>query len=143
MSGVVTASLPLDPTPRAHPEADLRHTVMQYLDWALPADAVAQPIPIEGKRTVRARRDLSYSGYKAGWPDIQILWRGHPAILIELKAARGSLSADQRHMHNRLTYCGAKVALARSVAEVEALLRECGVPLRATVSKQQQQDERR
>lgn len=138
MSGVVTASLLPEPAPRKHDEADLRHVVMRFLDLALPAEAIAQPIPIEGKRSLRARRDLRRSGYKAGWPDIEIVWRGHPSLFIELKAAHGSLSPEQRSMHKRLNYCGAAVLICRSVEEVEAWLRETGMPLRATVQQQQQ-----
>jgi hypothetical protein len=44
------------------------------------------------------------------------------------------LSAAQRETHRRLIYSGAEVMLCRSVEGVEAALRECGVPLRATVT---------
>jgi hypothetical protein len=130
----------LAPTaPRRHEEADLQAQVMEYLRWALPADAVAHHSPGEGKRSLRAQRDLKRSGYQAGWPDIEIVWRGHPSIFIELKAARGTLSEVQRRMHIKLAYCGAEVIACKSLLCVEEALRELGVPLRASVKQQQQQ----
>jgi hypothetical protein len=36
-------------------------------------------------------------------------------------------------MANKLNYCGANVMLCRSVDDVEAMLRECCIPLRASV----------
>ena len=129
---VATASLLPEPAPRRHDEADLQHAVMQYLDRALPPDAVAHHSPGEGKRSKRAQRDLRRSGHKAGWPDVEIIWRGR-ALFIELKAPGGALDAVQRLMHQRLGYAGAPVVLCRSVPEVEAVVREAGVPLRGSV----------
>jgi hypothetical protein len=122
-----------DPAPRRHDEDDLLHAAMQYLRIALPHDAIAHHSPGEGKRTKAAQALLSRSGYCKGWPDIEIVWRGR-IYFIELKAARGVLSASQRETHRRLIYCGAEVMLCRSVEGVEAALREACVPLRASVS---------
>jgi len=134
MSGVVTATLwaPL-PVPRKRDEEALQHAVMQFLDLALPACAVAHHSPNEGKRTPRAAGTLKRSGTRRGWPDVEILWRGMPTTFIELKTKRGSLDADQRAMHKRLTYCGAVVLVCRSVECVETSLLELGMPLRATL----------
>jgi hypothetical protein len=127
--------LPDEPRPaRRHEEADLQAQVMEYLRWALPADAVAHHSPGEGKRSLRAQRDLKRSGYQAGWPDIEIVWRGHPHIFIELKAARGTLSEVQRRMHIKLTYCGAEVIIAKSLPAIECALCELGMPLRARIA---------
>jgi hypothetical protein len=80
----------------------------------------------------RASAALSRSGYCKGWPDIEVIHRGR-ALFIELKAARGVVSAAQKETHRRLIYAGAEVMLCRSVGEVEQSLRECGVHLRASV----------
>jgi hypothetical protein len=136
VSGVVTASLlpDLPLAVRQHEERSLQETVMQFLDLALPPDAVAHHSPGEGKRTRRAQGELKRSGYKAGWPDIEIVWRNHSNIFIELKSARGVMSDAQRHTQRRLTYCGCVVLMCRTLACVETSLRELGVPLRASVS---------
>ena len=117
---------------RRHDEDDLLHVTMQYLKLALPPDAIAHHSPGEGKRSKGAQVALSRSGYCKGWPDIEVIHRGR-ALFIELKAARGVVSAAQKETHRRLIYAGAEVMLCRSVGEVEQSLRECGVHLRASV----------
>jgi hypothetical protein len=132
----VSASLFEDRTraARRHEETDLQAQVMEFLDLALPPDAVAHHSPGEGKRTKRAQGELKRSGYKAGWPDIEIVWRNHSNIFIELKSARGVMSDAQRHTQRRLTYCGCVVLMCRTLACVETSLKELGMPLRASVS---------
>lgn len=119
-------------------EAKLQAQVMNYLHWALPANAVPHHSPNEGLRSPRARQLLKASGCQAGWPDIEIAWGGPPprVIYIELKAPKGTLSPEQRDLHNRLFYCGHEVIVCRSVECVEESLRELGVPLRASLGRQ-------
>lgn len=117
---------------RLNPEAVLQHAVMTFLAAALPSDAITHHSPGEGKRTKGAQAALSRSGFCKGWPDIEIVWQGR-VYFIELKAARGVLSAAQRETHRRLVYSGATVAVCRSVDGVERALRDAGMPLRATV----------
>jgi hypothetical protein len=129
--GAWTLRVP-EPAARQYPEADLQHAVMLFLAAALPRDAIAHHSPGEGKRTKSAQAALSRSGYCKGWPDIEIVWRGR-VYFIELKAARGVLSAAQRETHRRLVYSGAEVVVCRGVEGVERALRDAGMPLRATV----------
>jgi hypothetical protein len=129
-------SLPLglpSPARRRHAEADLQHDVMQYLGWALPADAIAHHSPGEGKRTKRAQGELKRSGYNPGWPDVLVIHRGR-CFFIELKAARGVVSAAQRAMMGKLYYCGAEVVVCKGLREVQAALQHLGVPLKAVVA---------
>jgi hypothetical protein len=130
---IATASLLPDAPRRRHDEADLQTQVMAYLRWALPPDAIANHSPGEGKRSKAAQATLARSGYRTGWPDIEIVYRGR-AYFVELKARHGTLSAAQRETHRRLIYAGAAVMLCRSLPEVEASLREACVPLKATVA---------
>ena len=111
----------------------LQAAVIQYLSWALPADAVANHAPGEGKRTRRAQGELKRSGYQRGWPDIEIVWQSR-IYFIELKAAAGVMSDAQRDMHRKLRYCGADVLLCRSLEGVGCALRGLGVPLRGSVA---------
>jgi hypothetical protein len=133
VSAVVTATLLPTPARRRHEEDDLQEQVAEYLAVALPLGAVQHHSPGEGLRSKRARGKLVRSGFCKGWPDIEIVWRGR-IYFIELKAKNGTRSAAQRETHRRLTYAEAPVMLCRSLAEVEAQLRECCVPLRATVA---------
>jgi hypothetical protein len=61
-----------------------------------------------------------------------ITWRGR-SIYIELKAKGGSLSPEQKAMHERLVLAGAVVLpIARSVDDVAAFLETLGMPLKAS-----------
>ena len=117
---------------RRHDEEDLQRDVVQFLRWALPDDAVAYHVPNGGPRHTKVAQRLVGQGLRAGIPDIAIVWCGR-ALFIELKTRTGVLSASQKQMHKKLTYCGAAVMVCRSQGDVEAGLRECGVPLRASV----------
>ena len=130
---VATATLLPSPARRRHAEDDLQEQVAEFLAAALPLGAVQHHSPGEGLRSKRARGKLVRSGFCKGWPDIEIIWRGR-VYFIELKAARGVVSKAQRETHRRLTYAEAPVMLCRSLAEVEWQLRECCIPLRATVA---------
>jgi hypothetical protein len=121
-----------EPAPRQYPEMELQYAVMLFLAAALPPDAIAHHSPGEGKRTKSAQAALSRSGYCKGWPDIEIVWQGR-VFFIELKAAKGVLSAAQRETHRRLVYSGATVVICRTVDGVERALRDAGMHLRATV----------
>ena len=131
---IPTASLLPEPRVRQHQEEDLQAATMRFLDIALPPHCIAHHSPGEGQRSRRAAAQLKRSGYRRGWPDIEIIWFGHPNVFIELKIPGGrGPSADQRLMHHRLAFCGCTVVVCRSVPEVEQQLRGLGVPLRATV----------
>ena len=132
-SAVATATLLPSPAPRRHEEANLGRAVNQYLLWSLPADAIHFAIPNGLMRSKKAAARAQGEGVRAGIPDLAVVHRGH-AIFIELKAGRGTLSAAQRTMVRKLIYCGADVICARSLPDVEAALRDAGVPLRGTVA---------
>jgi hypothetical protein len=134
VSGVVTASVwARNVARRQHPEDELQASICDYLGLALPADAVCFAIPNGGKRHAREAARMKRLGVVAGVPDLCIVHRGR-ALFLELKAARGVVSAAQREMIRKLIYCGAAVCVVRSVAEAEAALREACVPLRGRVA---------
>ena len=64
---------------------------------------------------------LKRSGLKPGWPDIQLLKDGvyHG---IEIKTERGIVSQSQREMHKKIKKNGGKVAICRSLNDVENVL---------------------
>ena len=117
-------------TRRQHPEEDLARTVAAYLDLALPEDACWTTIPAGGGGRVRGAK-LKAMGYKPGWPDLQIVYRGQ-LICIELKAKYRTLSPEQKAMHEHLALAGALPFVVWTVEEVELFLRGCGVPLQAS-----------
>jgi hypothetical protein len=133
MSAVVTASLLPEPAPRRHEEDSLQRSVIQYLEHALGSRGVAYAIPNGGKRSKKEAARMKGLGVAAGMPDVGICYEGR-ALFIELKAARGVVSAAQRSMIPRLHYAGGVVMVCRSLPEVEAQLREAAVRLRASVA---------
>ena len=129
--GAWTLRVP-EPAPRRHEEDDLHRSVVQFLRIALPDDAVFYHVPNGGQRHNKAAARLVGLGVRAGVPDLAIVHHGR-ALFIELKTRTGRLSAAQKQMMQKLIHCGAEVMACRSVRDVEAALRECGVHLRATV----------
>jgi hypothetical protein len=132
-AGIATATLLPDQPPRRNDEEQLHRAVWKYLRWALPDEAFAYHPANGGKRSRKVAARMSALGVVAGVPDLAVIYRGR-ALFIELKARRGALSLDQKHVHQVLNRCGAAVMLCRSVEEVEAQLREASVPLRGSVA---------
>ena len=118
---------------RGHEEEALQRDVVEFLRWALPFDAVYFAVPNGGKRHIKIAQRLVPQGVRAGVPDLCIVHAGR-ALFVELKTPTGALSASQRQMHARLHVAGAAVHVCRSVPQVEAVLRELGVPLQARVA---------
>jgi len=110
----------------------LQKAVVQFLEIALPDDAIFHHSSNEGKRGFKAQREFKESGAKKGWPDIEIIYRGR-AIFIELKTATGRMTKEQIAVHNRLMLAGALVATCRSLEGVEAFLVQI-IPLKGRVS---------
>lgn len=102
-------------------EAALHEAVANLLNTALPPHATWHHSPNEGKRGWKAQRALKTHGTQAGWPDIEIIYRGR-ALFIELKAPGKYLTAVQKDMHKQLTLAGAAVHTCRSLEEVSIFL---------------------
>lgn len=109
-------------------ELSLHKTVAQFLALALPDDAAWTTFPAGGGGHMRGKI-LKGAGLKAGWPDIQVIYRGR-YFGIELKARKGVLSDKQKSAHLEILDAGGAVCTARSVDEVEDFLRFNDVPLR-------------
>lgn len=113
-------------------EAELHRAVAKYLAHALPLRCVWTTVGHGGGGRVRGAH-LKAAGVRAGWPDVQLCWDGR-LLCVELKAPKGRVSDAQRACHDDLIAAGAGVAVCRSIADVEAALREWGIPLRAVAS---------
>lgn len=117
---------------RRQPENGLQIIVARFLSHALPEDAVAHHSPNEGARSAREGSLLKKRGMRPGWPDVQIFYGGKP-YLIELKDESKGLSKSQKELHPQLERAGAKIAVCRSLAEVQAALDLWDIPLSARV----------
>lgn len=93
-------------------ERAFHKTVAQYLNYALPKDAWWTTIPAGGGGLIRGVH-LKAMGYKAGTPDILIIWRGE-VYWIELKADGGRLSRSQSDTSQSLRVAGCKAVMVVS-----------------------------
>ncbi|GEM_PF-884515 len=117
--------------PRQSLEDELQAASNRFLSIALPADAWACHIPNGEKRAKATAGKLKAMGVKAGAPDWLIVWRGR-AYFIELKAPKGQVSEAQRNTHAALRKSECRIAVCRSLTEIETTLRGWLIPLRAT-----------
>ena len=118
---------------RQHLEDDLQAAVCMFLRWALPWDATFWAVPNGGKRHVVEAQRMSRLGVRPGVPDLHVVYRGR-LYCLELKAPKGVLSGVQMQMIEKLTKCGVKTAVVRSVEDVEHALRTWSIPLSAKLS---------
>lgn len=118
---------------RQQPEQDFQMAVKQYLDLALP-----KPDSWFGASAVKGTNKttggiLKGMGYKAGTPDMLVIYKWLPPMWLELKSARGTLSKAQEQCRKDLVAAGCCWALCRTLDDVERVLRRFGVPLLASV----------
>lgn len=126
---------------RKQPERGLHLAVADYLDMALPVDAVWHHSPNEwfgGPRAHALAALMKRKGTRSGWPDVEILFR-REIYFIELKDRDEPLSKSQNDLHPKICNTGARLAICRSVAEVQAALDVWDIPLRARVFEFQRQ----
>lgn len=116
----------------AQPERALQEAVASFLDRALPPDAFWTSIDSAG-RGARDGAKMKRRGVKRGLPDVMLLASGL-TLWIELKSAKGRLSKPQEQFHCLARNYGHEVAVCRSVAEVENVLRYLGVQLWARLT---------
>lgn len=103
---------------RRQPERELHTAVAQYLDLALPGDAIWFPVPNASKRGKIQAANMKRAGeFRAGIPDIILVYRTR-VVGIELKVSKGVLSPAQEDIHHRLTLAGAVVAVIRSLDDL-------------------------
>ena len=132
----------LKPKPRrASPEHDLHRTVAEYLAAALRPPVFWTSVDAgAGKLSPRSAAMMKARGVKRGIPDILIFAREQDAdarlivIGIELKAPIGRLSDTQLAAHEALGMLGVHCRVARSVEQVQDILRVNGIPLHARVT---------
>ena len=118
-------------------EEDLHKLIVQWLQCALPEDALLHHSPNEGARKPQYGRKLRALGLHTGWPDLELLVppsRFHDPcewapIFMEIKSATGRSTGTQIETQSALRVCGAHVEEVRSIADVEKFLSEL-VPLK-------------
>ena len=110
-------------------EDEFHISVIDYLELVLPKDCVVHHSPNEGKRGWNAQRKMKTHGTVAGWPDLELLYKGK-MYFIELKTTKGRVRPVQFDCHQRLYEAGSTVFVCRSIDEVGNALTFFGIPAR-------------
>jgi len=111
-------------------EERLQKAVAAFLTVAMPPDLFWFHPPNGGGRSKAEAGIFKAMGVKAGVPDLVFL-RAQP-FCIELKSDKGRASPTQIAVHDALLTAGVRCFEARSVEEVEGILRAIGIKLKAT-----------
>lgn len=115
---------------RKQPERQLQKAVFDFLKVAMPAESFFSALPGGDRQMTRA------PGYVSGLPDILIIHEGQP-IFVELKSEKGRLSEAQKDVREAIWRAGGYTYVARSIADVEDILNERGIVLRASTGRRE------
>ena len=98
-------------------EHKLQVALMDYLALALRPELEARAVPNGEKRHIRVASRLKAEGVRRGTPDIFICLPAGKVAWLEMKAAKGSLSDDQKAFREKVTALGHAYGVARSIDE--------------------------
>lgn len=126
---------------RRRPEESLHVAVARFLDAALCPPTWWTSIDHgAGKLSPRAGAMAKARGVRKGLPDVLVI-HPSPSVLpscivigIEIKAAKGRQSQEQREVDAAFDAAGARYRVCRSIEDVAAVLRANDIPLRARVA---------
>lgn len=118
--------------PRRQPEFELQCAIAYYLDMALTSATRWCHIPNGEYRRPKTSARLQKMGVKAGVPDIMLLHGGR-AYFFEIKAGRGKATESQVDWMAWLNRHDYQACVVRSVADLDAILKVAGIPLKGTL----------
>ena len=110
---------------KRNPEYHLQCEIIEVLKLVLKKNALMTCFPSGGGGKIRGAM-LKRMGLVAGWPDIQIVYKGKYYGL-EVKTPKGVVSENQKSLHESLTKQGAKVAIVRSPYDAMNQIRDWGI----------------
>jgi len=114
----------------SRPEDNLQRQVASYLEIVRP-DCVWTHFPAGEARTAITGAKLRRFGLKRGWPDLIFVLPGGRFAALELKAAAGRQSPDQKALQAEIERLGSLYLVCRTLAEVEGALAAWGIAGRA------------
>ena len=119
-----------EPRPRdRNAEARTQAAIFEWIRTVAPEMIVFHPAN-GGYRTKAEAARMKWIGVLAGIPDLVLLGRDGKTWLIELKAAGGSLSAEQRAVCDRCTAMRIPFVVAKSIDDVRLAFRLWGIDTR-------------
>lgn len=116
--------------PRARPENAIQSDIVGFLRAVLAPPAFVYANANAAQRTASGRAANGVPGLLPGVPDVSVLLADGSILYFEVKSAVGRLSEAQERVIGRISACGARVAVVRSVDDVAGALRSWGVVTR-------------
>ena len=126
-------SAPGQPKRKAKPrdiEGPIHRSILHHLRRRFPAAKVhhsANSIGLSGPQIMRQIAHNEAMGTIKGWPDLTCILPGPVVAFFEVKAPGNSPDKDQKDLHIALRALGCRVAVVRSIEEVEAALADWGI----------------
>jgi VRR-NUC domain len=118
------------PKPRnRRPEDALQARTVGWLRTALPPTVVWSGVEHAQKLSLRQGQMRKAKGVRSGLPDLMFWYEGR-FLGVELKAAKGVQSDNQKAFQAGMLRNGFRYAVCWSEQDVEAALRDCGIPVR-------------
>ncbi len=114
-------------------EDQLQIAVADYLRVAMPPDIAWSAIEHAQQMSAREGKRRKDKGVRRGLPDL-VFWMCERCLCIELKTPTGRQSPAQKDFAALVTAQRHDYRICRSVDDVEAVLREYGIRLRATAA---------
>lgn len=98
-------------------EHKLQVALMDYLRFALRPELEVRAIPNGEKRHISVANRLKSEGVKRGSPDIFICLPAGKIAWLEMKAAKGSLSPEQKEFRDKVKNLDHHYAVAKTIDE--------------------------
>ena len=114
-------------------EYELHCQVVKFLNHALDGNSTYFHPPNGGYRHATEAKRLKAMAVIPGLPDLGVINDGR-IIWLELKRAKNSyLSPAQHYCHEQLRRAKSPVYVCRNLDDIEAALRDAGIPIKARV----------
>lgn len=91
-----------------HEEENLQIACVEWFKLQYPKIFIHHS-PNGGKRNIREAARLKKMGVCAGFPDLMIIAPGRPVLFIEMKSAKGKVTAKQIEVLKKLRDCGHEI----------------------------------
>lgn len=111
---------------RQNPESDLQRAIVQHLKLRAPANVIWYAIPNGIPASKRTGARFKAEGMLAGAPDMAFVLADGRAAFMEIKAAGGRLSAEQKAFEAKCSAMGVEHAVVYSIDQALAVLTAWG-----------------
>lgn len=111
------------------PEDSVHVSILEWIAAVRP-DAIVWHIPNGGHRTRGVALKMKRLGVRPGVADLEVVIPGHPTIYLEVKAAKGVVSPEQRQFGADMISAGRAWAIVRGIDDVRATFAENGIEVR-------------